>query len=338
MTNMEAIMTKFTSFADLAEALVADRALRTSSDETHAGSYDGAFIEHAELARLSIHDEPAATEMPDPDMARAAVELAVGTIFDVFRDTRMEEFAQQIVWGFVNSFHMTARLAEGREDDAAKKLGELARSYDPSEIYAVEMEETQMLCQTLQGCREALEAMRDHASEVYRIETGKPFQATRGSQVSKNGVTASQIAARDFLAARSRERREQFAPEGPMVLVSGGQEWHDHELLWDRLDDIKARIPEMVLATTGMRKGVDAIAASWAAARRVKLITFIPDRKHGARAAFIRNENMLKLGPVEAIVCQGSGIQSNLYERLRAARIPMHAIRLTEQRPGAKRA
>src|SRR3546814_13663345 len=77
-------------------------------------------------------------EMPDPDMARRAVEMAIGTIFDVLKDTRMEEFAQQLAWGMVNSFHMTARLAEGREDDAAKKLGEMARHFDPSEIYAVE--------------------------------------------------------------------------------------------------------------------------------------------------------------------------------------------------------
>lgn len=330
-------MTNSINSFDELNILFNDR-IEYAADRASASAYDDAFVETSEMAKLSIVDEPMSTEMPDPEMARAAVELAVGTIFDVFRDTRMEEFAQQIVWGFVNSFHMTARLAEGREDDAAKKLGDLARTYDPSEIYAVELEETQLLCQTLQGCREALEAMRDHASEVYRVETGKPFQATRGSQVSKNGVTASQIQARDFLAARSRERREQFAPEGPMVLVSGGQDWHDHEQIWDRLDDIKARVPEMVLATTGMRKGVDAIAASWAAARRVKLITFIPDRKHGARAAFIRNENMLKLKPVEAVICQGSGIQSNLYELLRKARTPMHALRTANQRPDAKRA
>ncbi|WP_159982996.1 MULTISPECIES: DUF2493 domain-containing protein [unclassified Novosphingobium] len=323
-------MTKFNNFADLAANLAADRIAR--ADEAHEHSYDGAFIEHSELAKLSIMDEPIATEMPDPDMARAAVELAVGTIFDVFRDTRMEEFAQQIVWGFVNSFHMTARLAEGREDDAAKQLGELARNYEPSEIHAVELEEMQLLCQTLQGCREALEAMRDHASEVYRVETGKPFTATRGSQVARNGVTASQIAARDFLAARNRQRNEEHAPTGPMVVVSGGQVWHDHEMLWDILDDIKARVPEMVLATTGMRKGVDAIATSWAQSRKVKAISFIPNRAHGNRAPFLRNENLVKLRPIEAIVCEGSGIQSNLAQRLRQAGVPLHIRRLTDQR------
>lgn len=164
--------------------------------------------------------------------------------------------------------------------------------------------------------------MRDQASEVYRVEPGKPFTATRGSQVARNGVTASQIAARDFLAARNRQRNEEHAPTGPMVVVSGGQVWHDHEMLWDILDDIKARVPEMVLATTGMRKGVDAIATSWAQSRKVKAISFIPNRAHGNRAPFLRNENLVKLRPIEAIVCEGSGIQSNLAQRLRQAGVP----------------
>ncbi|CDO38615.1 DUF2493 domain-containing protein [Novosphingobium sp. KN65.2] len=329
-------MTRFTSFADLAGILANDRIARAADNEVHAATYDGAFIEHSELAKLSIMAEPEASEMPDPDMARAAVELAVGTIFDVFRGTRMEEFAQQIVWGFVNSFHMTARIAEGREDDAAKKLGELARYNDNSEIHAVEMEDTQLLCRTLQGCREALEAMRDHASQVYRVETGKPFTATRGSQVSRTSATASQIAARDFLAARNRQRNEDHAPTGPMVVVSGGQVWHDHEMLWDILDDIKARIPEMVLATTGMRKGVDAIATGWAQARKVKSIAFVPNSAHGNAAPFKRNENLVRLRPVEAIVCEGSGIQSNLAQRLRAAGVPLHVRRIAEQRPAPR--
>lgn len=327
-------MTKFTSFADLADF----REQLADGRSTIASTYNDAFIETNELAKLSVVDEPVSAEMPDPDMTRRAVEMAIGTIFDVLKDTRMEEFARQLAWGFVNSFHMTARLAEGREDDAAKKLGELARNYDPSEIYAVELEETQLLCQTLQGCREALEAMRDHAADVYRVETGMPFTATRGSQVSKNGVTASQIAARDYLAARAKERRAQFAPDGPMVVVSGGQDgWHDHAMLWELLDDIKERIPNMVLATTGMRKGIDAIAGAWAQAKGVKTIHFIPDRKLGNRAAFVRNEKLVQLGPVEAIVCEGSGIQSNLAQRLRNAGVPLHIRRLSDQQPHTTR-
>jgi hypothetical protein len=172
----EAFMNIFNSFADLAQARINLADAREGITE----SYDGAFLEHSDLAKLNIIEAPIAAEMPDPDMARRAVEMAIGTIFDVLKDTRMEEFAQQLAWGMVNSFHMTARLAEGREDDAAKKLGEMARHFDPSEIYAVELEETQQLCQTLQGCREALEAMRDHAADVYRVETGRPLHGCTG--------------------------------------------------------------------------------------------------------------------------------------------------------------
>lgn len=327
-------MQKFNSFADLANA----RIELADSRDGIVESYDGAFVEHSDLAKLSIIDEPIAAEMPDPDMARRAVEMAIGTIFDVLKDTRMEEFAQQLAWGMVNSFHMTARLAEGREDDAAKKLGELARHFDPSEIYAVELEETQALCQTLQGCREALEAMRDHAADVYRVETGRVFTATRGSQVSKNGVTASQVQAQDYLAARARDRRAQFQPDGPLVVVSGGQQdWHDFEMIWEILDDIKARIPTMVLGTTGMRKGVDAMANAWAQRNGVQTILFMPDRRHGNRAPFLRNENIVKLGPVEAIIGEGSGIQSNLAQRLRQAGVPLHIRRISDQRKAGSR-
>ncbi len=322
-------MTTFASFEELANARIAQADERSSTIK----SYDGAFVEPSDMAKLSVIDEPSATEMPDPDMARRAVEMAIGTIFDVLKDTRMEEFARQLAWGMVNSFHMTARIVEGREDEAAKKLGELARNYDPSEIYANELEETQMLCQTLQGCREALEAMRDHAADVYRVETGKPFTATRGSQVSKNGVTASQVQARDFLASRAKERRAQLQPEGPMVVVSGGQEgWHDHTMVWAMLDEVKARIPNMVLATTGMRKGVDAMACAWAQANTVNAVLFVPDRKLGKRAAFVRNEKLVNMRPVEAIVCEGSGVQANLAQRLRAAGVPLHIRRIADQR------
>ncbi len=331
-------MTSFNTFADLGQHLIAERASRATYDDGVADTYDGSFVETSELAKLTFVDAPEAMDMPDPQACAVAIEMIVGTIFDVLLDSRMEEFAQQLAWGVVNSFHMTARLTEGREDDAAKKLGDLARNYDPSEIYAVELEETQLLTQTLQGCREALEAMRDHASKVYHVETGRPFTATRGSQVARTGVTASQINARDYLAARNRQRREEFAPEGPIVVVSGGMEWHDHEVLWERLDAIRERVPEMIVATTGMRKGVDAIATSWATARKVKSIAFVPDRRLGQRAAFVRNENLVKLRPVEAMVCEGSGIQANLAQRLRAAGVPLHIFRVAQQQPLVRRA
>ena len=205
-------MTKFSNFSDLARTMADTRAMQiadeTRADERVQRTYEGSFIEGSEMAKLSIVDAAEKLDMPDPEQAAAAVDLMMRTLFDVFRDTRMEEFAADLAWGFVNSFHMVSKRVEGREDDAAKKLGEMARAFDPSEIYANELEETQLLCQTLEGCREALECMRDHAGEVYRAETGRPFSTTRGSKVSSK-LTASMIEGADYLAARAAKKREQ---------------------------------------------------------------------------------------------------------------------------------
>lgn len=319
-------MTNFTNFADLASHIAASR-----GNDAQVETYEGAFLEHDEMAKMTIVDPAEKAEMPDPDQVGVAVEMMMATMFDVLRDTRMEEFARDLAWGFANSFHVVAKRIEGREDDAAKKLGDLARNYDPSESYAFELEDTQLLCQTLQGCREAMECMRDHAGEVYRVEVGRPFSPTKGSRVS-SALNASMIEARDFLAGRARVRREQFAPEGPVVAFSGGQVWHDVQLIHDLLDRIKARIPEMILATTAQNKGCDAVATAWASSRGVKVVQFRLDRAHGNRAAFVRNDRIVALRPVEAVVCEGSGIQANLAQKLGAAGVPKHILRLRDQR------
>jgi hypothetical protein len=324
-------MTNFTNFADLASFIAASR-----DNDDASRNYGAAFIEHSEMAKLSIVEAPEALDMPDPEQVRAAVDMMMQTMFDVLRDTRMEAYAADLAWGFANSFHVVAKRIEGREDDAAKALGELARHYDPSEIYATELEDTQLLCQTLQGCREAMECMRDHAAEVYRVETGKPFSPVKGSRVS-SALSASMIDARDYLAGRARTRREQFAPDGPVVIFSGGQVWEDHDLIYKGLDRIKTRIPEMILATTAQAKGCDAIAHAWAAARGVKVIQFRLDRSQGNRAAFVRNDRLVNLKPVEAVICEGSGIQMNLAQKLRQAGVPLHVVNLAHQRT-AKRA
>jgi hypothetical protein len=60
-------------------------------------------------------------------------------------------------------------------------------------------------------CREAMEAMRDYAGEIYRVETGRPFSTVKGTRVS-SGLTASQIDARDFLAARAASAAKTTRP------------------------------------------------------------------------------------------------------------------------------
>lgn len=186
-------MTTFTNFADLA-SFVADERRNDALTQT----YEGAFIEHSEMAKLSVVDAPEQLDMPDPEQVRAAVEMMMATMFDVLRDTRMEPFAADLAWGFANSFHVVAKRIEGREDDAANKLRDLARAFDPSEIYATELEETQTLCQTLQGCREAMECstVPDVSNSITACDRHSAAQVAsvravlRGVMVSENSLVS----------------------------------------------------------------------------------------------------------------------------------------------------
>lgn len=103
-------------------------------------------------------------------------------------------------------------------------------------------------------------------------------------------------------------------------------------MIFERLDAIHARVPNMTLVTTGQRAGADAIAAGWAgsAGRHVPLVAF---RLYGSgmKKAFDRNRKLVDLRPVEAVLCEGSGVQANLYQSLRQAGVPIHAFRKTDQ-------
>jgi hypothetical protein len=308
---------RFSNFTDLATFYAAEIA---------APDYGSAFLEQTELSKLHFAEAPVSADMPDPDQACAAMEMIMATVFDLFRDTRMEDFSADIAWGIANSFHVVAKRLDDREDGIAHKLRELLRAYDPSEIYATELEDLTTQSRSLSECRDAMECMRDHAAKIYHVETGRPFSPVRGSRVSSK-TSASMIEARDYMAGRAQQRRELYAPTGPVVAFSGGQDWLETEVIFEYLGAIKARIPSMVLATTAQNKGADVMAASWAAKNDVTVVLCKLDRSLGNRAAFVRNDRMVGFKPVEAIVCKGTGIQANLADKLRQAGVPLHILR-----------
>jgi hypothetical protein len=314
---------RLSSFADLGEVY---------RGMTATPEFQAAFGDPQGLSIVEGSRDPEELGMPEPMQAQQECGAIVATIFDLFRDTRLEASAQAIAWGLVNSFHYEAQKLDKLEDSLSRELGDMARNPDPSEIYNNEMEELQTRCQTVAEQRAAIECMRDYAAAVYRAETGRPWSAARGSRVS-SVTTASQIAAKDFLRERALAARERYAPTGPLVVFSGGQEWHDWQMIFDRLDLIKARVPHMTLVTTAQRKGADAIAAAWAAKNNVQLVAYTPDGRLGRRAGFDRNTRLVVLKPVEAIVCQGSGLQANLLDLLKDASVPTHAFRADRQAP-----
>lgn len=321
MTSMTRSARAFTEIADL----FAEQ--RIDADDHYAA----AFAETAATVRLAPTDDAITSDMPDPLQMQLGVEMLVTTLFDLLRDTRLESLAERLAWGVVHSFHKVAGQLDGEADRAARTLRDLVREHDGSEIATADLEHAQTLAQGLDEAREAVACMRDHAAQMFHAETGRPWSAPRATLVSGKR-TASVIAAADFLAARRQRRTDAHAPSGPIVIFSGGQAWEDHAQIWERLDQIRTRIPQMVLATTAQDKGCDAIAAAWAARSGVKLVAFNLERRLGQRAGFARNEALLRLKPVEAIVCEGSGLQSHLARMVRAAGVPVHFFTLAGQR------
>lgn len=292
-----------------------------------------AFMETTDRYRIVAGEDVTDAPMPDGEVVAQATEMLVRTIFDVLRDTRLEGVADRIAWGIVHSFHKVAGQIEGQADKAAQTVRRLIDQADGSEVGTVELEEAQMLCHSLDETQDALACMRDCAATTYLAETGRPWSSPRASLVSSKH-SASVVAAADFLAARRKRRLDANAPQGPIVIFSGGQVWEDHRLLYATLDGIRARIPSMILATTAQNKGCDAIAAAWAARSGCKLIAFSLNRSLGNRAGFARNEQLIRLRPVEAIVCEGSGLQSHLAREVRKHGIPARFFGLADQHKG----
>jgi hypothetical protein len=132
------------------------------------------------------------------------------------------------------------------------------------------------------------------------------------------------IDSRDFLAARRRAETEIMMPPGPKIAVTGGPDFNDVTLVWDRLDKVRAKHPDMVLLHGGSPKGAELIAAKWAANRKVPQIAFKPDwTRHAKAAPFKRNDAMLEALPIGVMVFPGSGIQGNLADKAKRLGIPV---------------
>ena len=110
-------------------------------------------------------------------------------------------------------------------------------------------------------------------------------------------------------------------PAGPKIAFTGGLDFSDHRLIWDKLDRVHTKHPDMVLLHGGSPRGAELIAAKWADQRKVPQIAFKPDwTKHAKAAPFKRNDQMLDVLPIGVMVFPGTGIQDNLAEKAKKSR------------------
>jgi YspA, cpYpsA-related SLOG family len=151
--------------------------------------------------------------------------------------------------------------------------------------------------------------------------------------ISRRALTAAMIDSRDFLAARRKANAELLAPAGPRIAFTGGIDCNDHVRIWDALDRLHARHPDMVLLHGGSPKGAERIAACWADTRKVPQVAFKPDwTRHATAAPFKRNDRMLEAMPIGVVAFPGSGISANLADK-EGPRDPGLAL----QRAGSRR-
>ncbi|APX25500.1 DUF2493 domain-containing protein [Salipiger profundus] len=259
-----------------------------------------------------------------------AIQGAVADIFDAListmADTSLDFDLDEIMWSTVNTFHRAVERIERKLDDNEQAQKRLQREQDGSEVKSVQLETLIGIGQSLIERRDSMETFRDTAADLFLRSTGKPWSPRSGSRVNHRQMTSAMIDSRDFLAAKRRVDNEVLLPAGPKIAFSGG-DTTDHRLIWDRLDQVHAKHPDMVLLHGGTPKGAERIAATWADNRKVPQVAFKPDwAKHAKAAPFKRNDRMLDSMPIGVIVFPGTGIQENLADKARKMGIPVYRL------------
>jgi len=132
------------------------------------------------------------------------------------------------------------------------------------------------------------------------------------------------IDSREFPAARRYADAEVRAPAGPRIAFTGGADCNDHRRIWNALDKVRAKHPDIVLLHGGSPRAAERIAACWADNRKVPQVVFKPDwTKYRNAAPFKRNDRMLESLPIGVVVFPGSGVSANLADKARKIDIPV---------------
>lgn len=302
----------------------------TDRDDTAFEPQHGSSPLHHVLTELQLYgyrpfsDEPDPRPLPEAKMIAGAVADIFDAIVATLSDSRMEPDLDNLLWSSVNLFHRSVDRIERQLDDNEQAQRRSQHEQDGSEVRSVELERLITDGLSLIERRNCMELFREQAIAQFETHTGSLWRPRSGSLVDHRAVTSAVIDSRDFLAAKRRAETEVLVPVGPKVALTGGLDFDDHHLIWDRLDKVYARHSDMVLLHGGSPKGAELIAAKWATNRKVPQVAFKPDwSKHAKSAPFKRNDLMLTMMPIGVIVFPGTGIQDNLADKARRMGIPV---------------
>jgi hypothetical protein len=293
--------------------------------EHHAASATAHLLD--ELALYGYRpgqDEPDPRQLPEAETVEGHLGTIAESLGTLFTGTRLEDDLADLFWAFVNLFHRKIERIERELDSNEQAQRRSQLEHDGSEVKSVELERLTAQGISLIERRNAFEFCRDHSARLFEVATGTAWRPQVGSMVNHRTLTAAMIDSRDFIAARRKADQEVLAPSGLRIAFTGGIDCNDHQRIWDVLDKIRARHPDMVLLHGGSPRGAERIAACWADSRKVPRVAFKPDWTRDRKAApFKRNDRILEALPIGLIAFPGSGISANLADKARSRGIPV---------------
>lgn len=282
------------------------------------------------LNQLQLHgyrpfaSEPDLRSLPEDNAVAGAVADIFDALIATLEDTRLEPDLDDLLWSTVNVFHRATERVSRELDDNKQAQKRAQREQDGSEVKSVELERLTAQGETLIERQDMFELMRDQAADHYERYAGRPWLPRSGSRTNHRALTSAMIDSRDFLMARKRAEQQVLLPPGPKIVVTGGLDFNDHRLIWERLDRVHEKHPDMVLVHGKSPKGAEKIASLWASNRKVPQIGFTPDwTTHGRAAPFKRNDEMLEILPKGVMHFPGTGINDNLADKARKLGIPV---------------
>ena len=292
--------------------------------EEPQGSHFAELLQELELfGRRPFDDALDPRPLPEGRLVEGAAADTFDAMIACLGDTRLEPDLEDLLWGFTNVFHRAVERIERDLDGNELTQRRLQREQDGSEVKSVELEAAIAEGRTMIERRDAMEAFREAFAEQFRHHLRKPWLPRSGSMLNRRAMTAAVIESREFVNDRRYADAQLLLPPGERIYVSGGADYDDHRRVWQLLDEVHGRHPQMVLLHGGSRTGAERIAALWARERKVPQVAFAPDfARHGRAAApFKRNDRVIALMPRGIIIFPGGGIQDNLFDKARIAGI-----------------
>ena len=270
-----------------------------------------------------FQDEPDPRPLLDGNTVAGAAADIFEALVVTLADTRFEPDLEYLLWSTVNIFHRATSRKERELDDNEQAQKRSQKERDGSEIRSVELERLTAEGQTLIERRNSMEFFHDQAADQFERHTNSAWLRA----LDRRSTTAPDVGHDRhprLPRVRRRAANEVLLPAGPKIAFTGGLDFNDHRLIWDKLDRVHAKQPDMVLLYGGSPKSAELIVAKWADHRKVPQIAFKPDwTKHAMAAPFKRNDAMLEVLPIGVMVFPGTGIQKNLADKAKKFGIPV---------------